>query len=155
MGPLCFTHYEQPMLDEKALRRPGFTEGSTVKLGDGQAWTFPKPYLSMHTQVGPDGKLYAGSVFTFGKDYADRLDDYIEAESEFDRLVIQLELAAGLLLRNYDLDNRALRRLISLDMDGDTDKDKEMWPSIQAVLFGRDVPKPSAVGSDTASQPTA
>jgi hypothetical protein len=140
-------------LDEKALRKEGFSEGSAVRLGDGQLWTFPKPHLSMFSQVA-DGKIEAGYIFTHGKDYADRLDQYIECEDTFEKMCIQLELASGLLLRNYDLDNKALRRLISIDTDG-ADVDPEMWPAIQAVLFGRDAPKPSAVGSDSASQPTA
>lgn len=141
------------MLDEKALRRPGFTEGSAVKLGDGQEWTFPKPYLSMYTQIGEGGKLEAGHVFTFGADYADRLDQYIECEDSIEKMFIQLELAGGLLLRNYALDNPALRRILAINMDGQSDP--EMWPAIQAVLFGRDVPKPSAVGSMSPSPPTA
>lgn len=127
-------------LDEKALRRPGFSEGTAVKLRDGQLWTFPKPYLSMFAQTSEDGKLSAGWAFTYGQDYAARLDECIEAETPFDQNCIQLELATGLLLRNYDLDNKALRRLITIDVG--VESDPEMWPAIQAVLFGRDVPKP-------------
>lgn len=141
------------MLDEKALRRETFSEGTSVKLLDGQEWTFPKPYLSMYPQVGEGGKLEAGTIFTFGADYADRLDELVESEDQFERTCIQMELAAGLLLRNYDIDNKALRRLIAINTDDQFDPD--MWPAIQAILFGRDAPKPSAVGSESASPPTA
>lgn len=141
------------MLDEKALRRETFSEGPSVRLLDGQLWTFPKPYLSLFSQVGEDGKLAAGTSFTYGADYADRLDELVESEDQFERTCIQIELAAGLLLRNYDLDNKALRRLVAINTDGQPDP--EMWPAIQAILFGRDAPKPSAVGSESASPPTA
>lgn len=141
------------MLDEKAMRRESFSEGSAVRLGDGQFWTFPKPYLSMFAQVGEDGKIEAGTAFTFGADYADRLDELVESEDQFEKTCIQVELASALLLRNYDLDNKALRRLIAINTDGQSDP--EMWPQIQAILFGRDLPKPSAVGCESASPPTA
>jgi hypothetical protein len=107
----------------------------------------------MYTQVGTDGKLAAGHTFTYGADYADRLDQYVECEDSIEKMFIQLELAGGLLLRNYALDNPALRRLLAINCDGQSDP--EMWPAIQAILFGRDAPKPSAVGSDSASPPTA
>jgi hypothetical protein len=141
------------MLDEKALRRETFSEGTSIKLLDGQLWTFPKPYLSMYTQIGEGGKLEAGHVFTYGADYADRLDQYIECEEPIEATMIQLELAGGLLLRNYALDNAALRRILAINMDGTSEP--EMWPAIRAILFGRDLPKPSAVGSTSPSQPTA
>jgi hypothetical protein len=138
-------------LDEAALRRDTFTEGPKVRLGDGQIWTFPTPFMCMHTQIGPEGTVHAVGSLSYGRTYLDRLDDMIEAEDDLDRVCVQLELAASLLLRNYALDNRALRRLISIDLD----TDPEMWPAIQDVLFGRHVPKPSADGSGAPSGPSA
>ncbi|WP_020467731.1 hypothetical protein [Singulisphaera acidiphila] len=132
------------MLDEKFLRKPEFTAGSTVKLGDGQLWTFPKPYLRMSLARNVDGKLSPVAEYTYGSDYADALDSWIETEDSHERLGKMLVLAGNLLLQNYDLDERSLRRLISIDEH----TDPEMWPAINEVLLGRSSPKASAVGSE-------
>ena len=35
-------------LTNAALRRPGFSDGPKVVLGDGQAWAFPRPWLRLY-----------------------------------------------------------------------------------------------------------
>ena len=37
-------------LDEKSLRKPGFSEGHQVILADGQEWTLPKPRIRFKPQ---------------------------------------------------------------------------------------------------------
>jgi hypothetical protein len=77
----------------------------------------------------------------------DDLADELAADTSDDplqRLEIQFRMAAGLLQRNYDLTDSQLRRLLVVDLDDDTCR--ERWSRINEILLGR-VPKPSADGS--------
>ncbi len=49
------------MLDEKALRKPGFSEGYRVTLADSQEWTLPKPKIRFKPKV-VDGKVEVGGA---------------------------------------------------------------------------------------------
>jgi hypothetical protein len=140
------------MLDEKALRREGFSEGPKVKLGDGQEWTFPEPRPIFFPRRDGDGKVSLDARRTYDADYLDRLDDLFAAEDGVRRLEIETELAVGLLLRNYDLDDQAIRRLFATVADDPAGR--AMWDEIEGVILGLAGPKPSAVGSDPASGPT-
>ena len=60
------------------------------------------------------------------------------------RLAIQFRMAALLLLRNYALTDRDLRRLLVVDAEDPDCRDR--WARINQVLTGRP-PKPSADGS--------
>ena len=121
-------------LDEQTLRKPTFTEGARVRLADGQLWTFPKPTVMFYPFRQPDGSIAVAWRLGHGIDHAEALErheDLAGDDFQATRIGIRLELAAKLLLRNYDLDNRALRRLITLDET----TDPELWPDLINVLY--------------------
>lgn len=137
-------------LDEKSLRKPGFTEGTRVRLADGQEWTFPKPWLRLYPARDADGKFYAAGGMSFGAEYEEKFDELIECPDDdlYRKLCLQVELAASLLASNYELTDGDLRRL--LPIDSTVDGCKEMWEAIGGVLMGNPPEgKPSADGSAT------
>jgi hypothetical protein len=140
------------MLDEKALRKPDFSEGPKVALGDGQEWTFPRPWLRFYPVRDGDGAIGLGGGWSYGADYEDKLDDLVDLgddpDKEYERMSIMVGLAASLLLRNYALTDRELRRLLPLDMSAEANA--EMWSETGKVLGGSSAPKPTADGSATA-----
>lgn len=134
-------------LDEKALRRAEFTDGPKVTLGDGQEWTFPTAVMVFYPARDAEGTVRLNGTETYGLDYLDQLEAMFESDDVAERMTIQLRLAVDLLTRNYDLDDRALRRLLPMSMDGST---REMWQALAAVLTGTSAPKPSPDGSASA-----
>ena len=133
-------------LDERLLRSAGFTEGVAVVLGDGQAWTFPRPWLRLYPVRTPEGSFAIGGGLGFDAD-SDDLADQLASDTSDDPLVkldLQFRLAAGLLCRNYDLTDAHLRRLLAVDLEDEACR--ERWAHINEVLLGR-VPKPLADGS--------
>ena len=141
------------MLDERALRRDAFTEGSRIVLGDGQAWAFPLPVLRLYPVRAPDGRLTVGGGPGYGSDYADLVDQLVDCDpgDTTARLALQFQMAALLLERNYTLTDRNLRRLLAIDLADPACEPR--WAQINQVLLGRP-PKPSADGSATPSLPT-
>lgn len=136
------------MIDERHCRKPGFTEGPKVVLGDGQAWTFPSPWLRLYPQRGSDGNLTVGGGLGYDADYDDLIDQMVECDpaDTSTRLRLQFQMAAHLLGKNYDLDDRQLRRLLAIDL---ADPDcQSRWTQINQILMGRS-PKASADGSAT------
>ncbi len=136
------------MLDERALRQPGFTEGTKIILGDGQEWTFPKPWLRLYPVRGADGQLTVGGGLSHGWDYDDLVDRLVDCDpaDTAGRLALQFQMAAELLCRNYHLADPDLRTLLVIDV---ADPACEVrWAAINQVLLGRP-PKPSADGSAT------
>ncbi|MFO0892152.1 MAG: hypothetical protein U0790_23815 [Isosphaeraceae bacterium] len=136
------------MLDERAARRPGFREGPRVALGDGQEWSFPRPWLRLYPVRGDDGKLSVGGGPGYGPDYDELVDQLIDCDPNdtSGRLALQFRMAACLLLRNYDLADRDLRRLLAVDLADPACEAR--WARINQVLLGRP-PKASADGSAT------
>jgi hypothetical protein len=136
------------MLDERALRRPSFTDGQEVVLGDGQSWTFPRPWLSLYPVRGPDGGLTLGGGLSFGTPYEDLIDRLVECDpgDTAGRLALQFQMAAYLLDRNYELADRDLRRLLAIDLADPACEAR--WAQINQILVGRP-PKASADGSAT------
>jgi hypothetical protein len=136
------------MLDEPALRRPGFREGPRIALADGQQWTFPRPWLRLYPVRGQDGGITAGGGPGYGLTYEDLVDRLIESDPNdtAGRLGLQLAMASHLLLLNYKLNDADLRRLLVIDLADAACE--ERWCQINQVLLGRP-PKPSADGSAT------
>ena len=129
------------MLDEKALRRPTFAEGSRVKLADGQEWTFPKPRIRFKPRV-VDGRVEIDGGATFGPEFDEKLEMLFglgEIEG-VERLRLQFEVAVRLLSTNYDLPRGAVGDLLVLEA-GDP-ASEERWESITNVMLGIS-PKPS------------
>ena len=99
------------LLDEKSLRKPGFSEGLKVILADGQEWTLPKPRIRFKPRI-VDGKVEIGGGPSFGPEFDDKLDilfGVAEADPA-ERLRVKFEVAVRLLAANYDLEARRLRR---------------------------------------------
>jgi hypothetical protein len=95
-----FEGFRQPqsvglMLDERALRRPGFSPGCWVRFADGQVWALPGP-----ADV-PEDPTYPALVRAVG-----------DAESPAEQLRGELALAIYLLGLNYDLDAEAYEALL-------------------------------------------
>jgi len=134
------------VLDEKALRKPAFSEGHKVTLADGQEWTFPKPRVRLKPKI-VDGKVEVGGGPSFGREYDDSLDvlfGAVDAEP-VERLRIKFEMAVRLLRANYELADADLGELIVLE-PGDPASD-ERWEQLSNVLLGN-APKRMPAGSD-------
>jgi hypothetical protein len=136
------------MLDEQAARKPDFRDGTRLPLGDGQEWTFPRPWLRLYPVRGADGKLSVGGGPGYGNEYDDLVDELVDCDPDDTtrRLALQFRLAACLLQRNYNLTDRDLKRLLAVDL---ADSGCEArWARINQVLLGQ-APKASADGSVT------
>lgn len=83
-------------MDEQALRRPAFVEGTRIRLANGQDWSFPDQPL--HPE---DHELIAV------------LRAIVEAEDESERLRGELALSILLLSRNYDLSPTDFQAILS------------------------------------------
>ncbi|OJW18807.1 MAG: hypothetical protein BGO49_17440 [Planctomycetales bacterium 71-10] len=134
------------MLDERSLRRPGFSAGPEVTLGDGGRWSLPIPTLRLFPIRGEDGRIAVGGGPSFGAEFEALMDELSDCDLEDTpaRLTIQFRMAALLLLRNYDLSDRDLRDLLIIDAEDQ--ECRERWQAINRAMTGR-VPKPSADGS--------
>ena len=129
------------MLDEKALRNPGFTEGYPVIMADGQAWTFPKPRIRFKPRI-VDGKVEIGGGPSFGPEFDDKLDILfgVALADPAERLRVKFEVAVRLLAANYDLKPDDFAELIVLE-PGDA-ASEERWDQLSSAIMGI-APKPS------------
>jgi hypothetical protein len=129
------------MLDEKALRKPGFSEGYGVTLADGQEWALPKPKIRFKPKV-VDGKVEVGGGPSFGPEFDQQLDilfGVVDVEP-IERLRVKFEMAVRLLSANYDLRPEDFSELIVLEPD-DPGSD-ERWEQLTRAIMGIS-PKPS------------
>ena len=129
------------MLDERALRKPGFQEGHRLLLADGQEWAFPKARMILKPQIS-DGKIDIGGAPTFGPEFDDKLEVILGAReaTPVERLRMKFEMAVRLLAANYDLKPEDFGTLIVLE-PGDP-ASEERWKALDDVLVGN-APKPS------------
>lgn len=124
------------MLDEKALRKPGFTEGSKATLGDGQEWTLPEYVYCFYPDYDENGRIVATGQTSYGPDADADLEVWLgSAEVEpIQRINAMMRVSAGLLLRNYDLDLPALRVL--LKKSNSDEASREMWQGLTRAVLG-------------------
>ena len=102
----------------------------------------------------PDtGRIGMGGGQTFGDDYADLLDSFVNLDDTqlFELLEVKLRMASHLLLQNYDLDGDDLRELLAMEID--CPESVARWTEINEICLGI-APKPLADGSATPSLPT-
>lgn len=137
------------MRPEPECRRPEFTEGCKVKLGDGQEWTFPRPILRVVPTRDESGGFSLRQAPPFGPEYQADLERYLNHDhaddgSFYEGLEIRAGLAVKLLLRNYDLSDAEIQELIYLEPNPSPEC-IEMWSGIEGAVVGR-APKPSTVG---------
>jgi len=130
------------MLDEKSLRKPGFSDGYKVTLADGQDWTFPKPRIRIGPRVGPDGAVTVKRT-AFGPEYDESLDilfGVVEPENPGEYTRVKFEMAVRLLSANYDLTPAQLGELLTYEQGNPVDD--ERFEQLERVLLGV-APKPS------------
>lgn len=149
------------MPDEKALRRPEFSEDSVpIRLCDGQEWYFPVPPgeffpVTLDGDMACGGGLgpeYDRKLEALG-DVSRRLAEAGDGVAEVDYAAFNkalMALAIDLLRRNYDLDIGQVGTLLRYrPRDPAT---QEMWQAIARVAKGlADPPKPSRDGSGSPS----
>jgi hypothetical protein len=134
------------MLDEKALRKPGWSEGEWVTLCDGKAWCFPRIILDLGPEIGEDGSVDLGKPRPSLDDAYDRLlDAYIASNNALEEARALMRIAVHLLGFNYDLTPGDYRVLLRRRI-GDQ-ANLEIWRAIAEVAIGNDAPKPTAAGS--------
>lgn len=129
------------MLDEKALRKPGFTVGRAVVLADGQTWTLPKPRLCFTPGVSATGVEVWGGA-TFGPETDALLDVLfgVEPAPPLERLRVKFAVAARLLAANYDLQPADFPKLLALE-PGDPVSEAR-WDELGEAVAGT-APKPT------------
>jgi hypothetical protein len=135
------------VLDEKALRKPGFTEGSRVTLGDGQEWTLPEYTYCFYPDSDEDGRIVASGRTSYGHDHDADLDVWLgSAEVEpVDRISAQMRVVSNLLLQNYNLEMADLQVLLRKNNADEASRDT--WAAITRAVLGLS-PKASAGGSE-------
>jgi hypothetical protein len=129
------------MRDERALRRPTFSEGYKVTLADGQEWTLPKPKMRFKPQI-VDGKVEVAGGPSFGPEFDEQLDvlfGVVDVEP-IERLRVKFEVAVRLLSANYDLKPEDFGELIVLEPDDETSDQR--WEQLTRAIMGI-APKPS------------
>jgi hypothetical protein len=129
------------MLDEKALRKPGFRDGPKVTLADGQEWVFPKPRIRFKPRI-VDGRVEIGGGPSFGPEFDLKLDVLfgVAQADPAERLRVKFEVAVRLLAANYDLKPDDFAELLVLE-PGDPASD-ERWEELSRAIMGI-TPKPS------------
>jgi len=134
------------MFDETALRLPGFTEGASVVLADGQAWTLPRPVIRLVPAANAIGWRV---ILPVGDGEAYRLlyDAYDAAETGSERVGNVAQMARLLILANYGLTDDQVADLIQF---GFTDADPEgrrIFDEVSDIALGNG-PKPSGGGDE-------
>jgi hypothetical protein len=126
------------MLNEMALRKPDFQDGTRIKLGDGQEWTFRNPRMRLIPKRGEDGVINTALKIAPGQ--GDAIEKAMTAywdmvpDGPLGSLGLKFNLAVNLLLANYDLTDEHLESLIY--MDADEPENKQLWKSIEALIQG-------------------
>jgi hypothetical protein len=145
-GRPIFAPRPRPRLDEASFRRPDFEDGTPIRLADGQEWIFPRPYIRFVPAEGEGGTLaFGGRRRTLGPAFDRFFGAMIESDDETTQATAALNLAATMLLHNYDLDIGHIQTLLAYDPD--SDESAAVWERIVDVAMGTS-PKASAVGSD-------
>ncbi len=136
------------MLSERELRRPAFSEGTWVELGDGQRWCIPKAKIRFKPRL-VDGKIELGGGPTFGPEFDETLDVLFGVTEADDAEIVRakFEIACKLMLANYDIAFADLAELVAWEPDDPVSH--ERWRSMAAAIMGLP-PKPSA---DTSAAP--
>lgn len=141
------------VLDELALRKESFTEGTQVRLGDGQEWTFREPVVCFRPEQAKDGFWYFGpGRRTFGNDYESLLSILAETEDANERYNALLGLAVLVLAQNYTLTPAEVATL--LPMEPGNPANVVMWNELVDVVTGNYEGKALAAGSQQPLSPT-
>ncbi|MDR3621552.1 MAG: hypothetical protein P4L85_19530 [Paludisphaera borealis] len=138
------------MLNEVALRKPGFTEGAAVVLGDGQEWHLPRIAATFFPAQTLDGKFSTRVRLTYGRAFDDAFAEAYRADVEADEeavIAARMNLVCGLLRKNYNLDGDALAELLAIRTD--EPETISMWLAVVETVVDQarvvnDEPAPAA-----------
>jgi len=140
-------------LDPLSVKRADFHGGIPVIMADGQVWTLVRPTVRM---VPTDDDV--GLQYTIAGPHADEYENLIEQydvmfSSEtppafHDVAKVELGLGKCLLLSNYDLTTKQLRKVLAFSYRDGDEEGKVIRDAVLAIAFGNDGPKPSAVGTE-------
>lgn len=139
------------LLDEKGFRKEPFDDRYPIRLMDGQDWYFPMPIVCGTYPSHVGGEFVMRLAFDYGEEYGTLFDTYVE-----DPNVLNLvKLAWCLLAKNYTLEPNAIGGLFYRPVDGDPRRAEAeaVYQAVWEHVMGRG-PKPTPVGSDSASSPT-
>jgi hypothetical protein len=135
-------------IDERARRRPGWTEGLPAELADGQAWTFPRTRLRLRASPAGDGRHGPSIGRTAGGEDLPRMGEWIAAITGAPGTVpadrywtARFDAAASLLRINYDLADEEIGALLVWDEDDPASVAR--WDAIDAAILGVGGPKPT------------
>jgi hypothetical protein len=90
---------------EAAARRPEWQDGAPIVMGDGQAWTLPRPSVRVVEQPDLHLQWLLGNTPApeIGEWYASLPGPDAPEPSLAEKIAIHTTLAIALLIRNYDL----------------------------------------------------
>lgn len=131
------------MREERSCRRPGFRPGHTVRLADGQFWTFPAPV----EEEGATPPALEGR-------YQALVRACLEAEDEPDRRRSELALAIALLDSNYLLESTDFSALLEFEPGSPTAESFRnalagiVIEHVRALWKSAGTPEPSQSGPD-------
>jgi len=140
-------------LNEEALRREDFVEGTPVVLADGQAWSLRQPIVRFKpSRSSPSGFrtcLRLASV----DDYQDLVDAYQALFTESSTAKVhelarrELAIATALLMGNYDLSEEQVESLLEFSYDEGDPEGNRIREEVMACAFGQG-PKRSDAGTE-------
>lgn len=139
-------------LNEEALRREDFVEGTPVVLADGQAWSLRRPMVRFRPSNTSTSGFRSVIRLTGQDDYQSLIDAYRtlfegEGSVRVDEMA-RLELAIGraLLLGNYEIAEEQLGELLEFGYDEESDPEgNRIREEVMACAFGQG-PKRSDAG---------
>lgn len=134
-------------LDEKALRREGFQEGTPIEMADGQEWHLPAPRVVLVPTIKESGGV-GTAIILEDLTYWDLLEqiDLALKSSLSGPLCAGVSVAAiRLLVKNYDL---SLAQAASLIPPMDPENPSGEWRTLLDAVSGIARPKLSAGGSE-------
>jgi hypothetical protein len=131
------------MLRESDLRKAD-AQGVPIKLGNGEEWIFPRPRVGLAYEI-VEGRYQISEKISrsFGAEYDQLVDGFLESGDGADFLNKRLALAVDLLKRNYGILPEDVPVLLPVWF-GD-EENQAMWTAIVDVALGRG-PKPTPVG---------
>jgi len=126
------------MHDERALRRPSFSEGYAVELADGQRWVFPAVRIRMEPDEAEDGSIEVRYRKVYAADIQAELDVLLGVadSTDMEYRETEMKLAARMLRCNYDLPKGAIPELLGYYADDRSGQ--ERWGKIIGAILGRD-----------------
>jgi hypothetical protein len=141
-------------LTEIARRRPDFSEGEWLTLGDGHKWSFPEVRAERTTHVGPGGTA-PGIIWRLGRPSCPESEAHYQAvldriqlssKEEIERRAfgIGVEVGGALLRRNYTLTDDDLDHLLSIGFWRRSLEDRKVYSeaiacynAIQRIAFDK------------------